>query len=142
MIYNKVSIADWANLGLDINDESFFKETLKKSLPTVTGSPVDPLYNFRRDYLQSDGSRSRFFVVIPFTTALQNQLIEKKNDEREAQAADVEIFAENSEMTNADAKEYAYANHYKTPIDSTNHYRDTNTGRVTLFEKQWFTPRY
>ena len=142
MIFNRVSIADWADLNLDIIDNSFFTEALKRGLPTVTGNPKDPLYNFRRDYLQSDGSRSRFFVVIPYTTALNIELLEKKNDDREAQAADVEIFAEDSEMTNANAKAYAYANHYKTPIDSSNHWRDANTGRVMLFEKQWFTPRF
>ena len=142
MIFNRVSIADWADLGLDINDESFFEEALRGGLPPVPSDILDPLYNLNRDYPQPSGERSKFFVVIPYTTALNIELLEKKNDDREAQAADVEIFAESSEMSNADAKAYAYANHYKTPIDSTNNWRDPETGRVTLFEKQWYTPRY
>jgi len=142
MLFNRVSIADYANSNMNINDKSFFDETLKKGVPPVVDSPIDTLYNFRRDYPQSDGNRSRFFVVVPITTALQNQKIEEKNDYREANRADVEIFSQSSQLTTAQAKAYVKANQYKTPIDSSNHWRDAVTGRVHLFEKQWYTPAY
>ena len=126
-ILNRVSIADPAKLNRNVTLRPEFDYAIKKG---PLGQEI------------SDQEKSQHFarakrVTVPITHAVKERIEEDRfYSLRQDRLANVETFEENSKLSNPAAKLFVKTNHYKTPITAANSWRDADTGKVYLFEKQ------
>jgi len=73
------------------------------------------------------------------STAMNDFVMKKEKEQYQSAlnlSTDYTTIIESSELPMTTAKEFIKEHHYQTIITTDNSWRDSNTGRIVLFEKQ------